>query len=920
MSLQNIAQHLAQQGRGNDSMLVHMSPQEVQSLHKLAQAKGMPGLPKNPNTGLPEANWLDKALPALIGAGVSYLTDGAVSPTMIGLGTGAASALATGSIQQGLMAGLGAYGGAGLEAGLAGAGAANMGTDALTAAQGSAADLVSQGVITPDMTDAYVQQQVGDQMANATPFERLSAGVSGLGSEAGRSTALGALGGGWGATKTALAAAAPMMTMSQPTVSMPGISTQPTQFVQTKMVDPYTKRLYDVSKVPASQFTGTFQDQINNYLANNPNPIPVQDRLAKEGGMMGYADGGAVEHFDDGGAAALLNQANRLPNGVGGNAGSVINPNGTITEPAVAANLPAPQNAGVGYTSPTVSSLDEFNAKYNTLSGGTKQAYDYLMGNGPYPYAPYTSTGQVMAPYNTSVINGPGTTGGGGPGIVNKPVVNPPVVTPPVVKPGGSTGGGSTGGGGSTNKGVIGNALSGMGGDLGYLAGISGLTYALTGTPFGGLLSSALQTGQEAPVVDLSTYGADGASSAANAMDQYTAGPYGGPTDVGAGAGADTATAAANTAASQEGALSQSQLDAIANGDISGGAAAGTDASTIAAKNVATGADTAAGTDAATAAANTAASQEGALSQSQLDAIANGDISGGAAATDLGSAAATDLGSAAASDAASAAAADAAASDAAAAGGTDLLGSIGDFLGSSDTLSAIASFFGFKDGGAIANAYAPGGLAALAHGGHVKHYAGDAGSLVNNASEAYENSNLNEAGAYKNDPLEAFYKTVPSSVMRTPAGAGLAAALYSPALNIGDQQQMDAIRQQMHSPTSQYVNGRMRHTMSNMAHGGMADGGYNLGGYSDGGRLLRGPGDGVSDDIPATIGHKQPARLADGEFVVPARIVSELGNGSTEAGARRLYAMMDRIQKARGKTVGKNKVATDTKASKYLPA
>ena len=106
-----------------------------------------------------------------------------------------------------------------------------------------------------------------------------------------------------------------------------------------------------------------------------------------------------------------------------------------------------------------------------------------------------------------------------------------------------------------------------------------------------------------------------------------------------------------------------------------------------------------------------------------------------------------------------------------------------------------------------------------------------------------------------------------------------------------------------------------------MATGGIADAHYNLGGYSDGGRLLRGPGDGVSDDIPATIGrNKQPARLADGEFVVPARIVSELGNGSTEAGARKLYAMMDRIQSARSKTVGKGKVARNTRADKYLPA
>jgi hypothetical protein len=93
-----------------------------------------------------------------------------------------------------------------------------------------------------------------------------------------------------------------------------------------------------------------------------------------------------------------------------------------------------------------------------------------------------------------------------------------------------------------------------------------------------------------------------------------------------------------------------------------------------------------------------------------------------------------------------------------------------------------------------------------------------------------------------------------------------------------------------------------------------------LGDYSDGGRMLRGPGDGVSDSIPATIGGKQPARLADGEFVVPARIVSELGNGSSEAGARKLYAMMDRIQNARGKTVGKKRVAVDSKAEKLLPA
>jgi len=101
---------------------------------------------------------------------------------------------------------------------------------------------------------------------------------------------------------------------------------------------------------------------------------------------------------------------------------------------------------------------------------------------------------------------------------------------------------------------------------------------------------------------------------------------------------------------------------------------------------------------------------------------------------------------------------------------------------------------------------------------------------------------------------------------------------------------------------------------------GLSSAQSNLGSYSDGGRLLRGPGDGVSDSIPAVIGGKQPARLADGEFVIPARIVSELGNGSTEAGAKQLYAMMDRIQKARRKTTGKKQVAKNTKAHKLMPA
>ena len=92
---------------------------------------------------------------------------------------------------------------------------------------------------------------------------------------------------------------------------------------------------------------------------------------------------------------------------------------------------------------------------------------------------------------------------------------------------------------------------------------------------------------------------------------------------------------------------------------------------------------------------------------------------------------------------------------------------------------------------------------------------------------------------------------------------------------------------------------------------------HGLGSYSDGGRLLKGPGDGMSDSIPAQIGKKQPARLADGEFVVPADVVSHLGNGSTDAGAKKLYSMMDKIRSAR---TGKKKQAPEVKTEKYLPA
>lgn len=85
------------------------------------------------------------------------------------------------------------------------------------------------------------------------------------------------------------------------------------------------------------------------------------------------------------------------------------------------------------------------------------------------------------------------------------------------------------------------------------------------------------------------------------------------------------------------------------------------------------------------------------------------------------------------------------------------------------------------------------------------------------------------------------------------------------------------------------------------------------GGYLDGGML---PGDGMSDDVPATIDGEQPAALSSGEFVVPADVVSHIGNGSSDAGAKELYAMMDRIREAR---TGQDRQAPEVDSRKMMP-
>ena len=251
-------------------------------------------------------------------------------------------------------------------------------------------------------------------------------------------------------------------------------------------------------------------------------------------------------------------------------------------------------------------------------------------------------------------------------------------------------------------------------------------------------------------------------------------------------------------------------------------------------------------------------------------------------------------------------------------------------VGGSDALMA-----GLKSPGALSNNLAPLSMLGISALGNFGSGSGSQSSINPNPNPGYirpytfsqtRNPNYGQPGqpyfnqSYTAQPVVAANQwgsqALPSSGM---AAGGLAENEMFPqsqqdSTQFATPSQMptsaEVIRSDYEPKTDAYTGETI-----GFAGGGMMQKG--LGGYSDGGQLLKGPGDGVSDSIPAQIGQKQPARLADGEFVVPARIVSELGNGSTDAGARQLYKMMDRIQSKRRKSKA---VAANTKAYKDLPA
>lgn len=208
------AQQLASMGRGNDSMLVHMTPREVGGLQALAMAQGG-SLSINPRTGLPEAGFLDRLLPTLIGAGLTFFSGGMIDPITAAGIVGGGETIRTGDLGKGFMAGLGAFGGGGLGSALTGAGslgaqAAGIPGELPSLQAGNAPVTAIQDAAIKKFTDMPLLDQAKSSLATLGQ----PGGLSNLGSNL-----MGQYGGKYGA----MAAAYPLVSeiMRPPDVKFP---------------------------------------------------------------------------------------------------------------------------------------------------------------------------------------------------------------------------------------------------------------------------------------------------------------------------------------------------------------------------------------------------------------------------------------------------------------------------------------------------------------------------------------------------------------------------------------------------------------------------------------------------------------------------------------------------------------------------
>ena len=923
MSLPVLAQHMAAKGRGPDSMLVHMSPQEVAGLHALALKHGGT-LTINPETGLVEAGFLSSILPMIAGfaldaflPGVGTAIGGALG-TSAAVGTGIAvggfTGLATGSLSKGLMAGLGAYGGAGLSQGFLGAGASALGTDAFNAAN----------TLNAGMNPAAVEAAVQDKIANASFSDKLAAGF-----DATKANPMGFIKPNAGFLA---AAAAPVIAdqMVPTTVKAPPL---PPAYIRPFQFDANTRKVTAQTPVLASEWGDRFF----------PDMIP---KSYDQGGIVALADGGPTPPTTPVAAPDPYARFNTLSGTSKAAYDYLMGNTGTGTpDPYVPRTLTCPAGfhlengacvldtttvvkppitgggCGPGYHEQNGICVPDVVVDNSCPVGQTRNAAGVCVADVVDNSCPVGQTrnaagvcvaetkdtscpvGQVKNAQGVCVAETKDTSCPAGQvknaqgvcvaetkdnscpvgqtrnaqGVCVATAVDNSCPVGQTRNAAGVCVATDAGDGGSCPAGQTRNAL-----------GVCVTTVTDTSCPTGQTRVNGVcvvdQNLTDLPVTDTTS-----TSTAATSTAATSAATDGTAATTLAGLPSLDSSIAAYLAS-----LTLTNTPGSGLTVVTGPATTTAGTSTTATSTDVPGGSTTAATD-STAGLAALASTLGTAGTSTSTDTTSATAGGNNLATDT-----------------NAANTSTATNTTNTTGGT---GNASDFTAATDLGNGL---YAVDNGDGTHSIVTEDGVSLGAVGGGLESVQDWEGNKtltgVPNVTVQGGNENIGNVNDlfYYPDTPEQQQKVDDYMRSLETSGGGINVSDFGGfGGGGGGKGNMD-----------------FGYDIMAAANGGLMAPGYamggglgSLGGYSDGGRLLKGPGDGVSDSIPATIGSKgQPARLADGEFVIPARIVSELGNGSTDAGARKLYAMMDRIQKSRGKTVGKGKVAANSRADKHLPA
>jgi len=1009
MSLAVLADHMASKGRGPDSMLIHMSPREVQGLQALAENNGG-SLTINPETGLPEAGFLDKLLPSIIGAGLTFF--GGVPPHIAAMMVGGVETARTGDLGKGISAGLGAYGGANLTAGLTEAGASTIG--AAEAAKGltMSPELLAEfggdlerGISAKDL---LLQQQVADRVASATPFEKLSSGF-----DAFKNNPMG----------MAKSLATPLMMAAGPAI-LAGANVQnklPQTVTKPGMITPYS--YFGGQYVAGAPYQASPTRAAGGGLMGmndggyNPGQLDFTQksepvvRMA-EGGIAGYAPGGYVpsdkeifDYFKTPGLTDAKIAQDMATFGV--SAADIARATGTQGQQAdyekrFVNTLIAPGTDASEFQKAT-SAVGLQNQALATAmqNAGLSQGAQYALTQPAMSDAGFTGgiidskTGKAVDLYNQLGYTAgalPGDKGGleGLYGNINYVASGLQKLI-------------------DTGKMSVADAQNAALAELARTNVSVGDVNAATGKTFGDLFTpkkaapltcgfgtklNAAGTACE-PIVCGTGFKLNKAGTACEAI--------GGGTEVVADLVCGTgfkksidgkSCVPITTTVTQETSCPSGQhYDPVTKSCVLNISATQNTTTTVTTPTSLT--TTAATTLPVGVSGNTGASiigggstvnPNGTITTSPvIPGIPVGGFTGMEQLRDTyekgggslgvnknifvpktykeledrfkltgGSKQAMDYltgktkysptpytedGQIAKSYAESVMKMPVAASskmyifkNGKYEVNPDYAIPTYDKDGKKSLNLTNADVKTFMDNKPSADAFY---TWATTNNLSPEQIALASGKPINEISKLFTGAKdlVGEDGKIDqtkvDEKAEADFKTNFDYVAYLKANPDVQAELDAGKANFGTKDDLAAAAYEHYQRYGKAQKRPLKAAGGLLAGGGlaaltMARGGmsqqFDLGGYSDGGRLLRGPGDGVSDSIPATIGNKRPARLADGEFVVPARIVSELGNGSTEAGARKLYAMMDRVQAARRGTVGKGRVAKNSRSDKHLPA